>query len=396
MSAPPVSRHFDNDGPIQTLKRSPREEILANVEKLVTKYPPESIKDELFGVFAGPTSLAYLLFQLSEPGTGYDEIKVADRTLREWANAYLDSATKNYSHELDKDMHPQSCYGYIVELPARLAVTAAFRKDENAAKELVALLPEVVAYREDVWNEPLFGRTGYLYLLRLVRTFWPEAPIPSDAYKQIIDRVMLDGEKKWKFVDAYYMGAGHGWISIITQILLTDQSYAAACKPALTQILDEQVTAEGNDDYGNWDGFLAMEGKTETRLQIQWGHGAPGIVISLQSILPAYQESDPELAARIQKAIETAQDVIWKKGLLRKESCICHGAAGNMLALTDEKQREHFMAFSTEEVVQRGLEDGSSEASSYPSSLFRGLGSRTWAFYALEKGLWTCPAYNDL
>lgn len=98
------------------------------------------------------------------------------------------------------------------------------------------------------------------------------------------------------------------------------------------------------------------------RLQIQWGHGAPGVVISLQSALPAYQNFDPEFASRIEAAIDRAQQVIWQKGLLRKESCLCHGAAGNMLALTDRRKRafsgvEHGRCGTTEE--QTGsMEDG--------------------------------------
>ena len=67
-----------------------------------------------------------------------------------------------------------------------------------------------------------------------------------------------------------------------------------------------------------------------------------------------------------------------------------------MLALHDKKQKEHFLAWSVEDVVQKGLEDGSLEPSSFPSSLHRGLAGRTWAFYLFEKGDGRYPGYNDL
>ena len=58
-----------------------------------------------------------------------------------------------------------------------------------------------------------------------------------------------------------------------------------------------------------------------------------------------------------------------------------------MLALKEDRQKEYFLAWSTEEVVQKSLENASSEASRFPSSLHRGLAGRIWAFYAFEKGL---------
>ena len=397
-----ISRHFSNDGPLLSLTRPPRDEIISGLQKLITKYPPGVgmfPSEELNGLFSGPTSIAYLLFKLSEPGSRYEDFSVANHSLRYWADAYLDCAEESVQdgHRPVDDEPGKSRYGVLFEIPARLALSAAFRKDKKANRDLLALLPKVLDGSEEiVWNEHLYGRTGYLYLLRLVRTYWPEAPIPPDAYTQIIRRVLLDGKSRWKFVDKYLLGAGHGWISVVTQILLTDQSYAAACKPALEQILNEQILDRGDPDYGNWDAFLVDECKSDRRLQIQWGHGAPGIVISLQSMLPAYKDLDPEFANRMEEAINQAQEIIWEKGLLRKESCLCHGAAGNMLGLTDRKRKEHFLAWSTEDVVQRGLEDGSSEPSSYSSSLHRGLAGRIWAFYVFEGGATGYPSYNDL
>lgn len=398
MSETPQLRHFANDGPVQSLAKPPRHYIIQGLQKLVDKYPPESksfLDEEQLGLFAGPTSIAYLFFTLSRRKS-YEDLRINDRSLHQWGEAYLDCAVKSYKPgggEIEETSEGRQ--GIIYELPSQLAIKAAFLKDERALQELLALMPEVLKDGE-VFNEHIYGRTGYLFLLRMVRTFWPEADIPPEAFKQVIDRVMLDGPEKWKCAGAYYAGAGHGWMVIILQILLTDASYAGACKEALVEILDNQILDESDDDYGNWDAFLKRESAKEKRIQIQWGHGAPGIVISLQSLLPIYEKTDPDLAARMQAAIDRAQGVIWRKGLLRKESCPCHGAAGNMFALLDQKQREHFMAFSTEEVVERGLADGSLEASSSPSGLYRGLAGRIWAFAELEAGTTHYPAYNEL
>jgi hypothetical protein len=417
MAAPTAPRHIPNDGPVLRLAGSPRSHIISNLQKLITTYPPDVATfppDELNGLFSGPTSVAYILFKLSQPSTGYDETQIQGHALRYWADAYLQCA-RDCVLRADRPGDPppayaEARYGIVIELPSRLALEAAFHKDDQAAKSLLALLPEVLASGDDddgklAWNEHIYGRTGYLYLLRLVRAYWPDAPIPPSTFAQIVERVLLDGVSKWKFMDHYVLGAGHGWINnIITQILLTDaESYAAACKSVLEQVLDEQIIDPASSDFGNWDAFVPYAGQVrEPRRQIQWGHGAPGIVISLTSILPVYKAAaasseDAAFAARIAAAIDRAQDVIWEKGLLRKESCLCHGAAGNMLALADERRKEHFLACSTEEVVQKGLENGTSEASSYPSSLHRGLAGRIWAFFAFEKRLGgVYPSYNDL
>lgn len=309
----------------------------------MTVYPPSvstSLLSELNGLFSSPSSVAYILFKLSQPNTGYEKVQIAGHELRYWADAYLNCAKYCVRDDRPSDQpeaFDQSRCSIVIELPARLALEAAFHKDEQASVNLLALLPGVVA--SDVpgklaWNEHIYGRTGYLHLLRLVRSYWAEAPIPASTLRQIVDRVLLDGPSTWKFIDHYLIGAGHGWINIVTQILLTDGSYAAACQPIVQQVLDEQILDRENSDCGNWDAFMPYAGQVrDPRFQIQWGHGASGVVISLASILPICEASDAEFTARIVTAMDRAQNVFWEKGLLGKESCLCHGAAGNMLAL---------------------------------------------------------------
>ena len=400
MSARTGIRYFSNDDPVQSLERSPRDEILPQLHKLITKWPPRdgTFPAELcHGLFAGPVSIAYLLFKISEPGSGYEDVKVEDRNLRQWADTYLEFAVGIFSPEYEASFPKQHRWGLQSDRPAQYALKAAFHKDEQALQDFLALLPKVLETGEgEVWNDFLLGRTGYLYMLRLIRQSWPQAPIPPTVFKEFLDRILLDGKMKWTFMEYYCIGAGHGWISIVTQILLTDQSYAAECKPIIAEVLDQQFLVEGDPNFGNWDAWLNIETKRESRPQIQWSHGAPGVVMSLEAILPAYKSSDPEFALRMEKAIAVAQEVIWKQGLLRKESCICHGTAGNSLALTNRKRKEHFLTWSTEDVVEKALEDGSSEASSSPSGLFRGLAGRIWAFYAFEKGTSDCIGYSDL
>lgn len=81
---------------------------------------------------------------------------------------------------------------------------------------------------------------------------------------QVVDHVVLGGPSKWKLIDHNLVAASHGWIDIVTQILLADPSYAAACKLILEQVLDEQIIHERSTDYGNWDAFMLHQGKDQS------------------------------------------------------------------------------------------------------------------------------------
>ncbi len=126
------------------------------------------------------------------------------------------------------------------------------------------------------------------------------------------------------------------------------------------------------------------------------GHGAPGMVMTFHSLLPHYAYN-PALCERMHQAIESAQDCIWKRGLLYKESSLCHGAAGNALALSNREQAAHFLAWSTEERVEKGLRDDEMEAASFRSSLMTGLAGRAFAYCAFEEERFgICLGFNEI
>ena len=191
-----LPRYFDYDGALLMLSRCPHERIIASLEKLVTKYSPyvgAFPSNELKGLFRGPASMAYLLFKLSEPGTGYETLKVRECSLRQRADACLVCATKSVGEDHQSDEETEcSRYGTLFEIPARLAVRAAFSNDEAAVRELLVSLPRVLERgREKVWNACLYGHAGYLYLLRLVRTHWPSAPIPPATFTKITECILF-------------------------------------------------------------------------------------------------------------------------------------------------------------------------------------------------------------
>ena len=85
------------------------------------------------------------------------------------------------------------------------------------------------------------------------------------------------------------------------------------------------------------------------------------------------------MCSLINTSSEQAQNIIWKKGLLTKESCHLHGAAGNSLVLIAPDRQATFLAYSVQETVEDGIENGSIEASDsrsdYKGGALEGLGA---------------------
>ena len=196
---------------------------------------------------------------------------------------------------------------------ALLAIGAASSKDPDMARDLCDYSAEVLD--PDSENELLYGRAGYLYLLRLIKASFVDDPktlqLITDTQDDVVDAV-LDAPRPWKWMGKVYIGAVHGAVGIITQIVLTNpQRYASKLEAELAVLLTYQY------ESGNFPSSVPPE---RDRL-VQVCHGAPGVVISLLSI----KEYFPNLKEKIDRAIRKGREDILERGLLTKEPCICHG-----------------------------------------------------------------------
>ena len=104
-----------------------------------------------------------------------------------------------------------------------------------------------------------------------------------------------------------------------------------------------------------------------------------------------------DLRQRIDVAIERGRKEVWEKGLLRKEPNLCHGITGNMLALGEWAQREHFLAHTTSEEIEKRKRDGSFIAGDDPYGLLWGEGGRAWGWLMMDIGKdLGYPSYTDI
>lgn len=259
------------------------------------------------GLYKGPISVAYTLMILQQ---AYPEQQVDGLPIGQWTTAYLKTAQ---DHMASYPGPKAGRCGITDDVMCLLAIAAASSQDGDMVAELCDYSAEVIDAETE--NEVLYGRAGYLYLLRLVKASFADKPdtlqLIQDTQDDVVDAI-LDSPRPWKWRGKAYLGAIHGTMGIITQCVLTNpKRYAPKMEADLAVLLTYQF------ESGNWPSSFPVD---RDRL-VQVCHGAPGIVISLLSI----REYFPNLQDRIDKAISKGRKDILERGLLTKEPCICHG-----------------------------------------------------------------------
>lgn len=370
------SRCFAND--LGTFKQAdPQDELLASLQSIVTHCPPPAGPTggwDFAGLYSGPTSTAYLFYQLS---LTYPGVQLRGKTMYEWCLAYLDGPGSRHQYEVN----PSHC-GVAHEVLAHTAVTAVAKHDLDAVAKLCGCADHVLGSGgSDEW---LYGRAGYLYFLRLLKVGFRHDQIVQEGIQQVIERVVgriLQSPRPWIWHKKAYLGAAHGAIGILTQIVLSSPSRAHALGPMLSELLDVQYPS------GN---FPSSSPVTDDDRLVQFCHGAPGFVISLVSLRPHFAD----LHGRIDAAIARGRECIWDRGLLTKEPCLCHGIAGNALALDDAEKFEHLLYFMAQEQLKKAWDLSTSEKD---ESLYTGGAGRAWAWAVADQGgAKTCIGFNDL
>ncbi|KAI0594100.1 hypothetical protein F4775DRAFT_575280 [Biscogniauxia sp. FL1348] len=374
------SRYFANpDEPLRSVDA--RRELLASLDRINTHNPPVqtcSTGWSFGGLYTGPTSVAYLFFQLSRI---YPDLEFKQQSLFEWAKVY-----RNLGIRAKRRPPSANHCGISDETLAHLAVSAVILGESSFVRKLCSYSTIVNSPSDVGSNEWLYGRAGYLYYLRLCRKVYDEdghtasVALLDQTIRATVDRAM-SLPQPWVWHGTQYLGAAHGTIGIICQLVLSDPSTAPKLEDLLSSALEQQF------ESGN---FFSSVPPRSDRL-IQFCHGGPGFVISLRSLLPYF----PTLHDKIQKAVSDAQSNIWERGLLTKEPCLCHGIAGNALALDDDRHFAHFLSFMDSEALEKRAENAHRDADA--ASLYTGEAGRAWAWAVADRGLpKTCIAYNDL
>lgn len=299
-----ASKYIVNDFHPLLSPGDPESLLKETLEKIVTELPPRDEYPVLKGLWAGPTGFAYLFLLVSSHYPGLD---ICGQHALEWAKRYI--AGHRARRPLD------SRCGIGCERLAFLAVRAAINQDLDDVHDFLSTIPTIVVGLEYP-DELLQGRSGTLYLLRMIRHWVPDAAsMVEQSIQTVIKAILADGQD-WKWHGRQYLGAAHGDIGIVTQLILTSPSLAPQLEDKLAHILEMQLPS------GNW---TYSDDSKESSYLVQFCHGAPGFISSLVAI----REHLPALQQKIDTAVEKARQCVWREGLLVKEPSICHGIFGN-------------------------------------------------------------------
>jgi len=354
------------------------DELSLCLHRIVTNCPPmkpwanDGFKNTPRGLWTGPTSIAYLFLWLAyfNPDEDYE-----GASAMAWCELYLDCGQNVIPLEYNES-------GIKNEYLAWSALNACVTRSHEAVMRLLQGIILAQRFTRADYNEYLSGRAGALFLLRLTRFFVPSATEQlTAAMPPLINHILT--HRPWSFNGREYLGAAHGNIGIITQIVLSNPSYASALEPDLLAILDLQR------DDGHW----YVRPIDDTAEVVEWCHGTPGIIVSLRAL----RQHFPALQGRIDVAIAKGLDEVRQKGVLRKQPNLCHGASGNAMAL-EGSDRSQMMQWTTLARIQAGLETGEYLRGEDPWGLQWGEAGRAWAWMieCREADLHAFAAYTDV
>ncbi|XP_053714791.1 lanC-like protein 2 [Synchiropus splendidus] len=234
-----------------------------------------------------------------------------------------------------------------------LAVAAVVHHKLNNASEskdcvsrLLQLQRSVLSPDNEMPDELLYGRAGYLYALLYVNKEIGASTVDEGTISKVVTAIIESGksfsaeQKKtercpllYEWHKKQYIGAAHGLAGIFYMLMQPSANVhpdmlAELVRPSIDYVRHKRFRS------GNFPSSLSNE---SDRL-VHWCHGAPGVIHLLIMAYKVFKEEK-----YLKEAAECAE-VIWQRGLLRKGYGICHGTSGNgyaflsMYKLTQEKK----------------------------------------------------------
>ena len=165
------------------------------------------------------------------------------------------------------------------------------------------------------------------------------------------------GERFWTQLlygqTARYVGPGHGFAGNVLALWQGRELLAADQVAELEQRVPAIAAglAVRADGLANWPPLVGDGLVHNDRIRTQWCHGAPGMVASLSGI--AVDDDD------LTDLLVAGGELVWQAGPLRHGQGLCHGTAGNGLALLallertgDERWLERARAFAVHALEQ--------------------------------------------
>ncbi|XP_026825201.1 lanC-like protein 2 isoform X3 [Ooceraea biroi] len=225
---------------------------------------------------------------------------------------------------------------FLTGIVGPLSLTAIMlhsQQKEEQANQLILRLKSFSVYildkHNDISNELLYGRTGYLAALLYINENISPLCIEADLIRKVGSCIINSGityassnhsqsPLMYSWHEKEYVGGAHGLSGILYLLLqarhyLTQEQIDKYIKPSLYYLQGLQFSS------GNFPSSI----RNQSDRLVQWCHGAPGMSGLFCLAYKVFRDD-----AFLKTAIQCGE-VTWERGLLRKGYSICHGVAGN-------------------------------------------------------------------
>ena len=155
-------------------------------------------------------------------------------------------------------------------------------------------------------------------------------------------------------------GAGHGFAGNVYAFLRGQDFLAEPMRAWLLEMTTETLlrTATVEGTLANWPSSLDGADRGRPPYMVQWCHGAPGVLMSVNHIAQGY-------SAELDELLLKAGETIWRAGPLTKGLGLCHGTDGNGFAFLklfertgDQLWLDRARAFAMHALTQRKAAPG--------------------------------------
>ncbi|KAI3736169.1 hypothetical protein L6452_15703 [Arctium lappa] len=236
---------------------------------------------------------------------------------------------------------------------------------------------------EDVPDEIIRGRAGYLWACLFLNKNIGDGAIPSTHSSAIVDKIVENGRKlgatarcplMYEYNGERYWGVAHGLAGILYVLMNFDLA------PDVLVDVKETLKYMINNRFSS--GNYPRDEDMRNDELVYWCHGAPGVALTLVKAAKVFEDKE------FLEAAEDAAEVVWKRGILKKVS-ICHGISGNayvflsLYRMTGNVEFLHkakaFACFLLDR-AQKLISEGQMHGGDTPYSLFEGIGGMAYLF----------------
>ncbi|XP_023734509.1 lanC-like protein GCL2 [Lactuca sativa] len=356
--------------PYPTLSEKLKRAALDLKETIVVKtwgFTGQDIKD--FSLYRGSLGTAFLLLKSYQVTNNKNDLDLASEIIKACDSS--SSSSRVVSFLLGR-----------AGVCALGAVVAKHQGNEEMVDYYLTQFKEI-KLSEDVLDEVIFGRAGYLSACLFLNKNLGHETIPSSHTGVVIDKMIENGRKlgskgkcplMFEYKGERQWGVAHGLAGILNVLMHFELKSDV--------VLDVKETLKYMIKNRFPSGNYPKQEDMKSDLLVYWCHGASGVALTLVKAAEVFEDKE-----FLEAAID-ASKVVWDRGLLKKVG-ICHGISGNayvflsLYKMTGSVEFLHkakaFACFLLDK-SHKLISEGEMHGGDNPYSLFEGIGGMAYLF----------------